>query len=351
MNEIKDLVNGTGINPWLYSSCVFAVVITIGLLIRTAIWSRLAKWAEKSPATWDDELIDSISSPVTTLIVVLSFGIAGQSAPLIVRTHPLMIQGVHVAMIMTVVWLIERAASVIFGSTAIPESMGRSTRTLLLTIARAVLLAIGLLMVLDTIGVPITPILASLGVGSVAVALALQDTLSNFFGGLYILVDRPVRIGDFVKIDEVEGQVERIGWRSTWIRTLANDTYIVPNAKAASAQLKNYDLPNSMTALVVGCGVAYGSDLSKVEQIAVEVATEVGSRVQGADPTFQSALRFTSFAESSVNFNVVMQVSRFSDIGLVRHELIKALHVRFKLEGIEIPFPQTVIHWNPGPQI
>jgi small-conductance mechanosensitive channel len=347
MNEIKDMVNGTGVNPWIYSSCVFAVVLTIGWLIRKALWTRLAKWAEKSAATWDDELIDSISSPVFMLIVILSFGIAGQSAPVIVRTHPLMVHGVRVTMILMVVWLIERATSVIFSSTALPETMGRSTRALLLTIARSVMLAIGLLMVLDTIGVPITPILASLGVGSVAVALALQDTLSNFFGGLYILVDRPVRIGDFVKVSEVEGQVERIGWRSTWIRTLANDTYVVPNSKVASAQLKNYDLPNSMTALLVPCSVAYGSDLEKVERVAVEVAKEVGGRVTGADPQFQPVLRYSAFADSSINFNVVMQVTRFSDMGLVRHELIKALHVNFNRQGIEIPFPQTVVHWNP----
>lgn len=349
MEEVKGIVNGAGMNPWIYSSCVFAVVLFIGLLLRKAIWVRLAKWADKTSATWDDELLDSISFPVTLLLVILAFGIAGQSAPPVVRTHPLMLHGVKVAMIVAIVWLIERAFAVMFGSTALPDSLTKSTRTLLLTIARVVLFVLGALIVLDTIGVPITPLLASLGVGSVAVALALQDTLSNFFGGLYILVDKPVRIGDYVKVDDVEGQVERIGWRSTWIHTLANDNYIVPNSKIASAQLKNYDLPSSPVVLLIPCGVAYGSDLEKVERVAVEVAADVLTRVPGADSAFQPAVRFNAFADSSIGFNIVLQVQRFTDIGLVRHEFIKALHLRFNREGIEIPFPQQVIHWNPPP--
>jgi small-conductance mechanosensitive channel len=349
MEEIKNVLNGTGVNPWIYSTCLFAACLIVLAIMRKILWFRMSKWAERTAVTWDDDLLDSIKRPVTILLVVLSFGIAGQSAPVLVRTHPLMVEGVKVAMMLVIVWLFERAMSVLLRSAALPESLGRSTRTLFLTIGRVLLFAVGLLMILDTIGVKITPILASLGVGSLAVALALQDTMSNFFSGIYILVDKPVRIGDFVKIDDMEGQIERVSWRSTWIRTLANDTVVLPNTKVAGAQLKNYDLPSSASALLIPCGVAYGCDLDRVEKVAIEVAKEVSKRLPGADPTFEPVVRFNAFADSSINFNVVVQVARFSDSGGVKHEMIKALYARFNAERIEIPFPQRVIHMSALP--
>lgn len=347
MDEIKNLLNGNGVNPWIYTSLVFVVCVFAGLAIRRFIWAKLTQWAARSEAEWDDELLDAISLPVTCLLLVIAFGIAGQSMPPQVRTHPLLIHGVKVAMMAIFIWALERAVSVIFKSKAVPESLGGSTRTLLLTLARVLIFFVGALIILDTLGVSITPVLASLGVGSVAVALALQDTLSNFFGGLYILVDKPIQIGDFIKVEDSEGQVEAIGWRSTRIRTGANDTVVIPNSKVSGAVLKNYDLPGSKSVLTLGCGVAYGIDLERVEKTAVAVAQDVVNRFPGADATFTPLVRFHTFADSSVNFNLVVQVQRFSEMALIRHELMKALHARFTAEGIEIPFPQRVIHWNP----
>jgi len=344
MADIKEIVQGSGMNPWIYSSGVFIVVLATLTIVRRLVWGRLLKWTESTEKTWDDDLLRSVTSPITVLLLILAFGIAGQSAPEVVRTHPLMLQGVKVAMIVSVMWLIERALSVIFRSQALPDGVNGSTRALFLTIARAVLFSLGFLIVLDTIGVSITPVLASLGVGSVAVALALQDTLSNFFGGLYILIDKPIRVGDFVKIDDVEGQVDRIGWRGTWIRTLANDIIVFPNSKVAGAQLKNYDLPSSTSALLIPCGVAYGADLGRVENVTIEVAREILQRVPGGDASFEPAVRYTAFADSSINFNVVLQILRFSDVGMIKHEFIKALHIRYLQEQIEIPFPQRVVY-------
>lgn len=343
MSELSNFIHGDGINPWIYSTCLFVVVLSALTVLRKLIWRRLRRWSTQGGGTWHAELLSNIHSPIKILCWILAFGIAGQSTPVLVRTHPLMVEGVKVAMMVTVIWIFERALSVIFRSAALPDSLGASTRTLLLTIARAILFSVGVLIILDTVGVKITPLLASLGVGSLAVALALQDTMSNFFSGLYILVDKPVRIGDFVKIDEIEGQIEKVSWRSTWIHTLSNDTVVLPNTKVAGALLKNYDLPDSTSSLSIACCVAYGSDLDRVEQVAIDVAREVCKRVPGADPDFQPVVRFHTFADSSINFNIVVQVRRFSEVGGVRHEMIKALYNRFNLEKIEIPFPQRVV--------
>jgi len=347
--EVKGVVEGHGMNPWVYSSLVFVIVLGVLLVLKRLLWRHLHKWAERSESQWGEKLLTEISTPVTVLLIALSFGVAGQSAPLIVRTHPLMIHGTHVAMIVVVIWMIERAMTVVFRSRALPDAVTSSTRSLLLTISRAVLFVLGFLIILDTVGISITPILASLGVGSVAVALALQDTLSNFFGGLYILIDKPIRMDDFIKVEDVEGQVQRIGWRSTWIKTGASDIVVVPNNKVASSKLQNFDLPSPASVISLACSVAYGLDLERVEQVAIEVAKAVISKTKGADATFEPLVRFGAFADSSINFNLILRVNHYVDTGMVRHELIKGIHSRFMKDGIEMPFPQRVIHWNPPP--
>ncbi len=349
MDSIKQWFNGTGVNPWVYSTVVFLVVLSVGFLVKKLIWGRLEKWAEKTESQWDNQLLSAISSPMSLLLVVLAFGIAGQSAPQLVREHPLMRYGVKVALILAVFWILERGISIFFRSSALPETLNATTRTLLLTIARVVISVLGLLIVLDTIGVPITPLLASLGIGSLAVALALQDTLGNFFNGFYLLVDRPIRIGDLVAIEGIEGEVQRIGWRSTRIKTGTGDAVTLPNSKVASAYLKNFDMPTTFSMFSVPIGVDYESDLEHVERVTVDVAREVLGRVQGGDKNFEPVVRFTALADSSINFNVVLQCLRYSDVSLVKHEFIKAIMARYKREGISVPYPQQVIHWDPGP--
>ncbi len=142
--------------------------------------------------------------------------------------------------------------------------------------------ALAVIMALDSIGVPVTPLLTTLGVGSLAVALALQETLANFFAGLYLLADRPVRAGDYIKIDAAagEGYVESIGWRSARLRTLANNTIIVPNQKLSQAILTNYHLPAAPVGMAVNITIAHDADAAKVETILNDELT----RTQAALP-------------------------------------------------------------------
>lgn len=343
-NELSSLTSGTSLNPWITSGAIFVVALIIGLVIRRVIWSRLEKFAASTEAKWDDFVVEQLSAPVTALIVIGAFGVAGQSTPEAIRSHPLMTSGVHVALIAIAVWMAERWLAYFFRSDALPPGLTSTTRALLLTIGRVILLSIGLLIILDTIGVSITPLLASLGVGSVAVALALQDTLSNFFGGLYLLVDKPIRIDDFVKIDDTQGYVVHIGWRSTRLRLLNDTVVTVPNTKVAGSLITNFDVPNPNIVFNVECGVAYGSDLEKVERVALEVSREIHSRVPVAVASFETGVRFHTFADSSVNFTTSLRVKRYEDLSFLRHEFIKALHARFQKEGIEIPFPQRVVH-------
>lgn len=333
------------VRQWLFAVALFVVSFGVLIGLRRVLWRRLKALAAATSIVWDDVLLDALKSPITLLILIGSAAIGAQLAPAHARTHPVVIHGLRILGIVALIWLANRLVTGIFQSKALPASMGGSTRILLALILRVFVITIGLLVVLDSVGVSITPVLASLGVGSVAVALALQDTLSNFFSGIYLLVDKPIRPGDFVQIDSgVEGTVTKIGWRSTHVQLLSNNTVVVPNSKVASSQITNFDLPAQELAVLVKLGVSYGSDLAQVEAVTIDVAKQVLQRVPGAIASFTPFIRYNEFAESSVNFTVILRAEKFVDKYLLTHEFIKALHQRYRLEGIEIPFPQRVVH-------
>ena len=216
--------------------------------------------------------------------------------------------------------------------------------TIFVNITRVVVWTIGGLVLLDSLGIAITPLLTALGVGGLAVALALQDTLSNLFAGVHILASRKVQPGDFIQLDNgMQGYVVDTNWRNTIIRQLPNNILVVPNSTVASSIVTNYHLPEHEMSVTVPCGVSYESDLEHVELVAAEIGREVMLEVEGGVPGYEPTVRFTDFGGSSVNFNVGLRASDVSAQGLIIHEFIKRLHSRNAKEGIEISSPTATI--------
>lgn len=146
---------------------------------------------------------------------------------------------------------------------------------------------------LSQLGYKISALLATLGVAGLAVALALQDTLANIFSGFYIVADKSVKAGDYVKLDSgEEGFVEEVGWRNTRIRLWANNMVIVPNSKLIQSTLTNYEMPQSQLSVYIPCGVSYNCDLDHVEKVTVDVATEVLQTVPGGVQDYEPVVRF-----------------------------------------------------------
>jgi small-conductance mechanosensitive channel len=213
-------------------------------------------------------------------------------------------------------------------------------------VAWALIASLGLLVILNGLGLSITPMLTALGVGGLAVALALQEPLANFFAGLFITLAGQIRVGDYIKLDSgQEGYVVDFSWRSTRLRMLANNLVVVPNAKLAQAIVVNHHLPSQDLAVLVDVGVDYASDLSHVERVVMNVGREVMTQVAGGVREFEPFIRYHTFADSSVNFTVILRATEFVDQYLITHEFVKRLHSRFQREGIAIPFPiRTLVY-------
>jgi small-conductance mechanosensitive channel len=205
---------------------------------------------------------------------------------------------------------------------------------------------LGTIIFLDNIGVTLTAVWTTLGVGSVAVALALQETLSNFFSGLYLMADRPVRLNDYIKLDSnQEGYVLRIGWRSTILRTLGNNYVVIPNSTLAKATVTNFSAPETRMGYSLPVSVAYGTDLDKVEKALLDVAQEaIRAGLDGLLAQPAPSVSFSpGFGASSMDFSLNMQVRQFTDQYSVQSDLRKRIVKKFKEAGIEMPFPTRTL--------
>ena len=228
-------------------------------------------------------------------------------------------------------------------------AMARYSLNLFRKIINALVVGLAAIYILRIAGADISPLLASGAIGGLAIALAAKDTLTHLIAGFYLSIDRPIRVGDFVKIESgEEGYVEKIGWRNTTIRLFANNLVVIPNSKLSQDIITNYYMPEPAMSLNIPCGIAYGSDLEHVERTAIDVGAQLQKTIEGADPEWEPVVRWKTFGDSSINFITVLRVVQFEAQYLLQSEFIKALHKRFQEENIDIPFPmRTVILREP----
>ncbi len=208
---------------------------------------------------------------------------------------------------------------------------------------------IGIMVVLQSIGVKITPLITALGIGGIAFAFAIQPTLANFFSGLNILASGQVSKGDYIVVSEqVEGFVKDVAWRNTSILSLSNILHIVPNQVLSDAVVSNYSKPDSMFYVRLNIGVAYSSNLSIVEKVCLNVATKILNELNSEDSSKENhepVFRYTGFGDSSIDFMVILPIKDPTKRSLTIHNFIKELHLSFNENGIEIPFPiRTIVN-------
>ncbi|MBT8226995.1 MAG: mechanosensitive ion channel family protein [Dactylosporangium sp.] len=317
--------------------------VAVGLVLRV-LFARLVRHASGTSWEWDDlawAMLRDLAVPTAAIVGVW------WAAEIVQLRSP--INGVTDRLLLAAIVLaVSFAAARFVGSAVRQVTLGRSgvaqSVTIFVNIARIVVLAIGVLVLLQSLGVSVTPMLTALGVGGLAVALALQDTLANLFAGIHILASKKVEPGDFVRLDSGEdGYIVDINWRNTTVRQISGNLVVVPNAKFADAIMTNFHRPQQDMSVLVAVGVSYDSDLELVERVTVEVAAEVLASVDGGVRDHDPVIRYNAFADFSVNFNVVLRVHEYSARYLIVHEFIKRLHLRYRVEGIEIPFPIRTI--------
>ncbi|MDD5005387.1 MAG: mechanosensitive ion channel family protein [Candidatus Omnitrophica bacterium] len=331
----------------LIPASILLITLIFGFIIRKIIFARLNRWSRHTKTQVDDIIIDSIKGPFIIWFLMLGIYFALEYSKLPENLVHIIDKFLLVLGIFSITFVLANISAKLISVYSRKVETALPVTSLTQNISRIIIFTIGILVVLHSLGVSITPILATLGVGGLAVALALQDTLSNLFSGFYIIVSKQIKIGDYIKLDSgEEGYVTDITWRTTKIKMLPNNVVLVPNEKLTKAIVTNYYLPDKEMAVLVNLGVHYKSDLKKVEKITCEVAREVMKEVLGGVPEFEPFIRYGSFADSSVNLTVILRAKEFVDQYLIKHEFIKRLHERYAKEGIVIPYPIRAINYG-----
>ncbi|MFD7816854.1 mechanosensitive ion channel family protein [Streptomyces sp. NPDC059785] len=325
-----------------------AAGLLAALLLRMLLrW--LGKHALRTRWSGDDLIVDALRTLVPWAAVFAGAGAAAAALPLTGALGRNVSRTLTVLLILVVTVTAARLITGMVRALAQSRSGVAGSATIFVNITRVVVLAMGFLVVLQTLGISIAPLLTALGVGGLAVALALQDTLANLFAGVHILASKTIQPGDYIRLSSgEEGYVVDINWRNTTVRQLSNNLVIIPNAQLAGTNMTNFTRPEQEMTLLVQVGVGYDSDLDHVERVTTEVVAEVMTEITGAVPEHEPAVRFHTFGDSRIGFTVILGVGEFSDQYRIKHEFIKRLHKRYREEGIRIPSPARTVALQQG---
>ena len=326
--------------------------LVVGIVLEFVVIRRAHKLAERTRVKWDDLLIGSLRGVATTwagaggVYLALNVGIV----------DPLLWSTIRNVLMVLVLGIVVIAGMRAVGGAVEMLSSSRAggavkSWTLFVNLARLGVAMLGFFIILQNLGIDITALITALGIGGIAVALALQDTLGNLFAGVQIILSKQVRQRDYIRLSSgEEGWVTDVKGRSTTIQTFPDGNLVtVPNAMLASSIVKNFSMPRRALWVTLEVGVSYDSDLDHVETVALEVAKAVLGEVDGGVADEDPIVRFHTFGDSSINFDVRMLVREFESQGPMKHEFIKRLHQRFADEGIEIPFPIRTVMMKGGP--
>jgi small-conductance mechanosensitive channel len=325
---------------------IFLLSAALLTALRAIAFRLLARWAERTTTKADDIIVSSLRGPSLFWAIALALALAVQFSEIPRTTLDSINKIVYVILIFSVTLAAANLSGRIFKSFIQQSNLPLPTTGLAYGLVKGIIMLLGLLMILGVLGVSIAPLITALGIGGLAVALALQDTLANLFAGIHILLEKSVRVGDFVRLETgQEGYVDDITWRTTRVRMLPNNVVVIPNSKLAQSVVTNYYLPDRRMASSVAVGVSYSADPDRVERILTEEAKKAVGQVPGllADP--EPAARFSpGFSDSSLDFTIGCHVREFVDQYQVQHELRKRIFKRLREEGIEIPYPHRTVH-------
>ncbi|HEY8478276.1 MAG TPA: mechanosensitive ion channel family protein [Spirillospora sp.] len=317
---------------------VCALAVAVALRLATG---RLFRRAGNTRAAWDDLVARLVKDLAMPLPVILGIWVAAKVLHLPRGTLDVTAEILRAATILVVTFAMARLLASAVHSVAMARQGVAGNVTIFANITRVIVLGVGVLVMLQSVGVSITPLLGALGVGGLAVALALQDTLANLFAGVHVLAARTIEPGDYIRLATgQEGYVVDINWRNTTIRTLADNIEVIPNMRFSDTILTNYSRPAQDMSILVEAKVTYEVDLDELEKLLIGIGQDVMKEVDGGVADSEVLVRYRDFNDGAVGFTVILRSSAFGDQFRLRHEYLKRMHRAIRERGIAPPYWQ-----------
>lgn len=337
---------------WLAAIPAVLVVLLLGSVVGRALRWALAQASHRTSNTWDDLALQRLGAPIsafcTVTVLFVAIPLLGLSGPATAGAFRL----VRIGYSVTTFWAVWRLIDVArrsLGQTHWARNLpaSRSLLPLASRLAKVAVAALGLVAVLSTLGYPVTTLVAGLGIGGLALALAAQKTVENLFGAFSIGIDQPFREGDFVKVDDFVGTVEAIGLRSSRFRTLDRTIVSLPNGRLADMRLESFSVRDRLRLATV-IGLVYETNAAQMRAVLAGF-----ERVLRAHPKIWPdaiVVRFAELAASSLNIEVMawFTTSDWSEFQLIRQEVLLSFMDVVESAGTSFAFPTTTVHLASG---
>lgn len=331
------------------SVLIFLVIALLGRWLINLIFARvIRRLTGFTKSTLDDVILDAISPPLYWLAVIYAFQFSLSRLGFIFEQLQFDLNGVYFVLFLligfAVAWRLIAMLAIWYErrlSTGDKMELARQLMPFLRRVALIILTVIVVIILLDYFNIEVSGLVATLGIGSLAIALAAQAALSDTVSGFVIMVDRPYRIGDRIEIQDLDtwGDVEDIGLRSTRIRTRDNRMVIVPNSVISKSLIVNHSFPDTQYRIENHVGVAYGTDIEKARTVIVEAV----KTVEGVLLDHPVEALFLEFGDSSLVFRVRWWLESYIDTRRMFDKVNTAIYKALNESGIEIPFPQRVV--------
>lgn len=345
MNPFDYMLYGNSVYDWGAAIVIGVVLLLVLQSVKRLVRRRVAVLAHKTATRFDDFLVDILDHTGMLFLLVIALYFASQYLELPAKPTRFITHIAVIALLVQLAWWGNRAIALWLGDYLKrhrdTDAAGATTMSVLGFIARVALWSILLLMVLANLGFDITALVASLGIGGIAVALALQNILGDIFASLSIAMDKPFVIGDFIIVDDAMGTVEYIGLKTTRVRSLSGEQIIFSNNDLLKSRIRNYKRMYERR-VQFGFGVIYQTPLEKLRQIPATVRRIV----EGLEKTRFDRAHFKGYGDSSLDYEVVYFV-KDPDYNIymdIQQAINLAIFERFASDGIEFAYPTRTVH-------
>ena len=343
---------GTGIEGFVENKYTISILTLVIFFIATKLLAFIIekiilKATSKTKTELDDLLVKRSHGPISVLLFLIGAKLAVVPLRLEENINTIVQRSITSLIILVLAWVIIRITDILFNAllhrhaTRRQREVDETIRKIGTRASTIILLMFALIFIFHTWSIEIGPLLASLGIIGVAVAFGLQSTVGNIFGGISLLLDRSVKVGDVIKIsEEANGTVIDVGLRATKIRTWNNEVVIVPNGKLAGENIKNYVLPNYLARIEVPFSVAYGSGVDQVKKI---VMNEI-KKLDNLESSNEPSVMFIEMSSSSLNFKAFVWIKSYKERFGTKEKLNCMIYNALNKSKITIPFPQMDVH-------
>jgi small-conductance mechanosensitive channel len=332
---------------WIPSATFLLLGIIGGWLIDRIVITRLRAFSQRTAWHIDELILNALGRAVVLWAFVAGLHFAFLSLPIEIpaRVTRVVTNGLFVLVALSVTAVASRAAVGFVNLYSQRVEGVLPSASIFSNLIKLLVFLVGLLIILQSLGIAITPLLTALGVGGLAVGLALQDTLSNLFSGFQIIASRQIRPGDFIKLESgEEGYIRDITWRYTAVQAISQQTVVIPNAKLVANTVTNYYQPDTRFTMGVYFSVAYESDLDRVETVTLDLARDAQAEWEHCLRDHEPTFRVAEFGDSGIECRIWLGIEEVTKQYAVRHEFMKRLHARFREEGITFPYPTRTIY-------